>query len=215
MTPTLLGPGTGICPLAPGTPSQPSAWLGAACARRRGAVASSHHQPSMGPRPHPRRDRAKEGPFDSTRQAGERGLLFQCSAVCADRAPYALRWGLFFLAGNVLSPSGLGRSGGAPTGDRSSLWALHPVPSRGSSKPICCTAVGKRERWETCPKLISWLYHAGATSALLPTRGVVPGRPWGWQLAVRGLGCMLRVIPLCSAMGPVVVPEVHPYPSLC
>lgn len=92
------------------------AWLGAACARRREAVASSHHQPSMGPRPHPRRGRAEEGPFDSTRQAGERGLLFQCSAVCTDGAPCALCWGLFFLAGNVLSPSGLGGLGGGPLG---------------------------------------------------------------------------------------------------
>lgn len=105
MTPILLGPGTGISPLAPGTPPSwpkvmgqdvPGAWLGAAGARRCGAAAFSHHQPSMGPWPQPRRGQAKEGPFDSRRQARELGLLFQCSAVCADGAPCAPRWGLCF-----------------------------------------------------------------------------------------------------------------------
>lgn len=45
--------------------------------------------------------------------------------------------------------------------------------------------------------------------------GVVPGCPQGWQLTVKVLGCMPPVILLCSATGPVAVPEVHQYPSSC
>lgn len=193
----------------------PGGWLGAACARQGEAVAFSHHQPSMGPRPHPRRDRAEEGPFDSTRQAGERGLLFQCSAVCADRAPCAPRWGLFFLAGNVLSPSGLSGSGGAPLGiaplcgpsilcqagvppstSAAQLWGRGRDGRHVPSSSHDSTMLGPRQ---PCCQLGRWCQ----------------GAPRGWQLAVRDLGCMLQVVRLCSAMGPVVVPEVHPYPSLC
>lgn len=168
----------------------PGAWLGAAGVRRRKAAASSHHQPSMGPWPHPRRGQAEEGPFDSRRRARERGLLFQRSAVCTDGAPCAPRWGLCFswlgMCSALLASAGRGGPHWGP------LLPVGPRPraKQGLLQDHLLHSCGRRERWEMCPELISWLSHAGATSVLLPLgvgRGV-PGCPQGWQLTSEGSG---------------------------
>lgn len=156
--------------------------------------------PRWAPGPIPAEAEQKKGPLIAGGGLGSEGC-YSSALRCAPMGHRALRAGASVFPGwGCARPFWPQRAGGAPTGDRSSLRALGPVPSRGSSKTICCTAAERRERWETCPELISRLPHAGATSVGRGFQGALGAR----SSPVSVLGCILLVIPPCSTVGPGV-----------
>lgn len=146
--------------------------------------------PRWAPGPIPAEAKQKKGPLIAGSRLGSEGC-YSSALRCAPMGHRVLRvGGLCFswlgMCSALLASAGRGGPHWGP------LLPVGPRPraKQGLLQDHLLHSCGRRERWEMCPELISWLSHAGATSVLLPLgvgRGV-PGCPQGWQLTSEGSG---------------------------